>query len=107
MGAAMKQGTTYPITLTFEGIDLTSAEWVIVTIKPMNRLNIEITGDALNIAYGDGATTIAFALTQQESLSLPFGTVIVDCNWMIDGVRGGAHPTKISITENYLRRAVE
>lgn len=102
----MKQGTTYPITLTIPGIDLTGADWVIVSLKNPDGTIFELTGEELGIAYGDGATTIAFALTQEQSLTLTT-TVQVDCNWFMDGVRGGALPTSFRVINTLLRRVVE
>lgn len=102
----MKQGTTYPITLTIPDVDLTGADWVIVSLKTAYRETMEFTGDRLGIAYADEKTTIAFALTQAESLTL--GSVAeVDCNWMLDGVRGGALPASINVRATLLKRVVD
>ena len=45
----MKRGSTTPITLTIEGIDLTGAEWLIVSIKRSSQGTLELTGDRLTV----------------------------------------------------------
>ena len=67
----MKRGTTYTITLTIPDVDLTAADWVIVSVKSINKPVIEITGDQLGMVYEDEKTTAIFALTQAQSLALP------------------------------------
>lgn len=102
----MKRGTTYPITLTIPDIDLTAADWVIVSVKSINKSVIEFTGDQLGMVYEDEKTTVIFALTQAQSLALA-DAVQVDCNWMLGGVRGGALPITLNITSTLLQRVVE
>ena len=102
----MKRGSTTPITITVEGIDLTGAEWLIVSVKRAVRPTLELSGDRLSVAYADGATTIAFQLTQAESLASG-SSIGLDVNWMIDGVREGCVPQGVSLTDTYLNREVE
>lgn len=64
----MKRGSTTPITITVDGIDLTGAEWLIVSVKRAVRPTLELSGDRLSVSYSEGATTIAFQLTQAGSL---------------------------------------
>ena len=102
----MKQGTTGPITLTIEGVDLTGADWVIVSLKCQDKTVIEITGSALGISCADGDSTVVVALTQEQSLKLT-PMVAVDCNWEISGVRGGAIPAMFRVTPTLLNRVVD
>lgn len=102
----MKQGTTVPITLTIEGVDLTGADWVIVSLKCQDKSLIEIGQDQLAISCTDGDTTVVVALTQEQSLKLT-PMVAVDCNWEINGVRGGAIPAMFRVTPTLLNRVVE
>lgn len=101
----MKRGSTTPITITISGIDLTNAEWIIVSVKRQYKPNLELVADRLTVAYSDDTTTIAFALTQDESLSNgeEFG---LDVNWMLDGVREGVIPQTFTLTDTYLNREV-
>lgn len=102
----MKQGTTYPITLTIPNINLEETEWVIVSLKSGSKTDLEFAKDEIGIAYADDATTIVITLTQEQSLSLA-NTVMIDCNWSINGVRGGAIPVTINTTGTLLQRVVE
>lgn len=102
----MKQGTTYPITLTIPNINLEEAEWLIVSMKSGSKTDLEFAKDEIGIAYADDATTIVITLTQEQSLSLA-NTVMIDCNWSINGVRGGAIPVTINTTGTLLQRVVE
>jgi hypothetical protein len=102
----LKQGTTYPITLTIPGINLEDADWCIVSVKPQNKAAIEFPKDACGIAYANDATTIVITLTQEQSLALT-SSVTIDCNWSFNGVRGGAIPVTINTTGTLLQRVVE
>ena len=101
----MKRGSTTPITITIDGIDLTGAEWLIVSLKRWNKPGLELSGDRLTVTYSDGASVIAFALTQAESLANG-ENVGIDVNWMIDGVREGVVPESFNLTATYLNREV-
>lgn len=101
----MKRGSTTPITITIRGIDLTGAEWLIVSVKRSHKPMLELKDDRLTVTYSDNATTIAFALTQNESLANG-ESLGLDVNWMIDGVREGVVPRTFSITNTYLEREV-
>ena len=99
----MKRGSTTPITITIPGIDLTEADWLIVSVKRAFKPNLELTADRLTVTYSDDATTIAFALTQSESLDNG-ASVGLDVNWALHGVREGVVPQSIHLTETYLNR---
>ena len=100
-----KRGSTSPITITIPGIDLTSAEWVIVSIQSQRGNAQEFPLDRLTVAYANNKTTIALALTQAESLALS-GTATLDVNWMLDGFRDGIIPITVNITWTLLGREV-
>ena len=102
---SMKRGSTYPIELTFEGINLTAAEWLIVSIQPKGGGTFEFAMDELSVAYEDDVSTVTVTLTQEQSLACE-RSVEIDVNWQIDGVRGGAEPLKMSITDTLLGRVV-
>lgn len=103
----MKQGTTYPIILTIPGIDLSGAEWVIVSIKPDRKPPIEFGREDMLLAVTGGDTTLTVTLTEAQSVALNPGGAVIDANWMLDGVRGGCVPRGISVTDTLLRRVVE
>lgn len=102
----MKQGTTYPIIITVPGIDLSGADWIIVSIKPRMRPGVEFGRDQMAVVATESETTLTVALTQAESLAMPEGNVVIDVNWMMDGIRGGCVPTTINITDTLLKRVV-
>ena len=54
----MKRGSTTPITLTIEGIDLTGAEWLIVSIKRSSQGTLERSSNAGNKKPSSGDATI-------------------------------------------------
>jgi len=102
-----KRGTTDPITLNLNGIDLTNAEWLIVTVKPIGLPAIEFTKDKLSLASDGTNTVIIFRLNEEQSVGLDTESITIDCNWMIDGSRGGATPVTFTIEPTLLTRVVE
>ncbi len=102
---SMKRGSTYPIELTFNGIDLTAAEWLIVSIQPKGGGAFEFGLDELTVTYEGDISTVTVALTQEQSLACK-RSIEIDCNWQIDGQRGGAIPEKVSVTDTLLGRVV-
>lgn len=102
---SMKRGSTHPIELTFNGIDLTAAEWLIVSVQPKGGATFEFAMDELNVAYEGDVSTVTVTLTQEQSLACE-RSVEIDVNWQIDGMRGGAEPLKMSITDTLLGRVV-
>lgn len=69
----MIRGTTPHYTLTIEGYDLTQMT-VFVTIRRGDCRTLTLTNDRLTIGYADNKTSIAFTLTQEETLMLREGT---------------------------------
>lgn len=84
LGATLYTGTTPTFTLTFEDIDLTLAENVLVTFTDTAKnVLFEVGGADLNVT----ATTIEFTLTQAQTLALP-KSVLLQANWTYaDGVQ--------------------
>lgn len=103
----MKLGTTYPIIISVPGIDLSGADWIIVSIKPRMKPAIEFSRDEMLVVYADGVTTLTLRLTQAQSLALAVGAVTVDLNWEMDGTRGGCIPVAVNITDTLLKREVD
>ena len=103
----MKRGTTYPIMLELHGVDLTGAEWVIVSLKPNGLPVIEFTREKMSLSGDEEGTVIVVRLSEEQSVALDAQTVIVDCNWMMDGERGGAVLTSFNIGATLLTRVVE
>lgn len=75
----MYRGTTPTYTLTLpEGTDLSGADQIIVTIADADQHKIlEKSGEDLTIADN----TIEVRLTQEETLRLPAGQVLIQVNW--------------------------
>lgn len=69
----MRRGSTPIETIYVHGIDLTGYT-IFVTIKARG-IEITKTGNDLHVAYADGVTAVVFSLTQEETLSLPEGSV--------------------------------
>ncbi|MBQ7655148.1 MAG: hypothetical protein IJS41_01425 [Clostridia bacterium] len=70
-GINIVQGTTPTITFTVTGYDLTDKTVEIYLVWRGGKLTLD--NDRLGIDYDDGATTIAFQLTQAETLKMPVG----------------------------------
>ena len=101
-----KRGNTYTMLATVNGYDLTQAEWVILTVKPINRPSIEFDKAHMNLAYGDGKTTIAYKLTEEQSVSMDTTQMSIDVNWMLNGNRGGTRIKTIPIDRTLLARVI-
>lgn len=79
----MRKGTTPDYILTIPGYDLRESA-VFVTIRQDGR-QLTLTGDRLDIQYDDGddgATAIAFRLTQAETLGLRPGQAQIQVRWV-------------------------
>lgn len=78
----MRRGTTPAIVLTVD-MDIT-AYTVYVTLKSHSKV-LTITNDDLTMDYADQKTTIAFSLTQQQTLDFSVGTCEVQVRAIHDG----------------------
>lgn len=101
----MKRGTTYPITITVPA-DLTSAEWVIVSIKPRYLPQMDFSRDDMSISYANGQSTIVISLTEEQSVAMTPAPVEIDLNWYEDGIRKGAAPVTFDVSKTLLTRVV-
>lgn len=109
-------GTTPTYTLTFsDGVDLTQAASVAVTISQSATAPIlELTDEDLVItAVTDGqgnvtGSTVAFSLTQEQTIALPSGNLFVQVNWVYsDGSRACSNIQSISIRLNLKNEVME
>ena len=101
----MKRGNTYTQLVTIQGIDLTAASEVVLTVKPLGHPPMEWTGETMSISADSSGTTIAYKLTEEQSLS--FGTEYrVDVNWMLDGNRGGTAIERVPVSQTLLNRII-
>lgn len=101
----MKRGNTYPQLVTIAGVDLTAASEVVLTVKPLGRPPIEFTGESMSISADSSGTTIAYKLSEEQSLSLGTGYRI-DVNWMMDGNRGGTSIKMMPVSQTLLNRVI-
>ena len=102
----MKQGSTWPIVIDIAGVDLTEADWVIVSIKQRMQPALELDQDDVTIEAYDGGSKITINLTQAQSLELWPGHVKIDVNWSLYGFRDGAEPRILDVSGTLLTRAV-
>ena len=78
----MRRGTTPAIVLTVDA-DLTG--WTVyVTLKSHSK-QLTILNDGLTMEYANQKTTIAFSLTQQQTLDFSVGTCEVQVRAIHDG----------------------
>lgn len=73
MGAI--RGTTPDYILTLEGYDLTGKTTYVTLAQ--GRDTVTLTGDRLTVAVDQSGSTVAFALTQEDTLAFSPGTVAV------------------------------
>ena len=103
--------TTPTISLTIEGIDISSQN-VYVTLE-QGSIELTKTGSDLTITTETvesvANTEISFELTQEESALFKFNaSVSVQVNWIsAQGVRGATEIKKISVLQNLLDKVVE
>ena len=89
-------GTTPTYVLTFQGVDFTQADEIVVTISDMNEVTIlELTPEATE-------TTLTFSLTQEQTLAMPIGSCLIQVNWLYDGgnKRAASNKAKIDFKKN-------
>jgi len=89
-------GTTPTYVLTFQGVDFTQADEIVVTISDMNEVTIlELTPEATE-------TTLTFSLTQEQTLAMPIGSCLIQVNWLYNNrdKRGASNKAKIEFKKN-------
>ena len=78
----MRRGTTPAITLT---VDYDITEWTVyVTLRNGGNM-LTLTNDALTMSYANQKTTIALALTQEQTLAFAVGSCEVQVRAIHDG----------------------
>ena len=77
----MIRGTTPAYTLTIAGYDLTQMT-VFVTVRGQYGTLVTKTGDALTVTADATGSTIAFRLTQEETLALTVGRAEVQVRFI-------------------------
>ena len=96
-------GTTPTYVLTFQGVDFTTADEIVVTISDMNEVTIlERTPEATE-------TTLTFSLTQEQTLAMPIGSCLIQVNWLYDGgnKRAASNKAKIDFKKNLKNEVME
>ena len=106
MDVSVKRGTTQPITITLKGVDLRTADWVIVSIKSDSGPLIEFARNEMSLSSDGSKTIIVVQLSEMQSVSLISTMVTIDCNWMMNGIRSGAKESTIKIEPTLLTRVV-
>lgn len=102
----MIRGTTPDYVLTLPGIDLTGMT-VYVTVRQKNR-EITLMGDALTVASDGEDSTVAFLLTQEQTLGLHEGQALVQVKFI--DAQGNAGATKVGslrVERALLERVIE
>lgn len=97
------KGTTPTFTLTFsdENLDLTQAVHVIATFR--GAKTVEKSKTDLEISE----KSVSVYLTQQETLALSQGDVLIQLNWTYqDGKRSASDIVKYSFSDNLLERII-
>lgn len=101
----MIRGTTPDYILTIDGYDLTD-KTVFVTIRQGTK-KITKTRDDLNVAYSDDASTIAFLLSQRDTLSLTAGSAFVQVRFIdSDGIAYATEIKELIINKVLLERVI-
>ena len=102
----MIRGTTPDYVLTLPGIDLTGMS-VYVTIAQGNR-KVTLTGTELSVASDGEDSTIAFMLTQAQTLSLREGPASVQVKFIdASGNTGATNIGSLTVDRALLERVVE
>ena len=90
----MRRGTTPAITLT---VDYDITEWTVyVTLRNGGNV-LTLTNDALSMSYANQKTTIAFSLTQEQTLAFSVGTCEVQVRAIHDGTAIATNIEKLDV----------
>ena len=92
----MYRGTTPDYILSIPGYDITEAT-IFVTIKQGSGRILTLTNDALIVSGDSQGTSIAFSLTQKQTLNFKAGTANVQARFIFSDNEAYATDTK-SIT---------
>ena len=109
----MKRGTTDPLKITIKNIDLSDAEWVVVSVRPTSISTRKFTGGSIDFdrehmsLTSDGTdTVIIIQFTQKQSLRLGTDAIQIDINWGFDGQRQGSKFVVVDMDDTLLDREV-
>ena len=95
--------TTPTLRLTIAGIDLTDMD-VYVTIEQGTH---ELTLEDADVSYADGRTTVAVALTQQQTAAFSRGTCDVQVNWLdANGTRSATVVRTVNVGTQLLQEVL-
>lgn len=101
----MIRGTTPDYVLTLDGVDL-SEQTVYVTIKQCQKL-LTKTGDELTIAVDETGSTIAFSLTQEDTLGLSVGSASIQVRFIgADGVAWATKTAPLYVEKALLEKVI-
>ena len=90
----MRRGTTPAITLT---VDYDVTAWTVyVTLKNGGNV-LTLTNDALTMSYANQKTTIALALTQEQTLAFSVGTCEVQVRAIHEGTAIATNIEKLDV----------
>ena len=90
----MRRGTTPAITLT---VDYDITEWTVyVTLRNGGNM-LTLTNDALTMTYQNQKTTIALALTQEQTLAFAVGSCEVQVRAIHDGTAIATNIEKLDV----------
>ena len=90
----MRRGTTPAITLT---VDYDVTAWTVyVTLKNGGNV-LTLENDALTMEYANSKTTIAFSLTQEQTLAFSVGTCEVQVRAIHDGTAIATNIQKLDV----------
>lgn len=102
----MIRGTTPDYVLTLDGVDL-SDKTVFVTIRQCSK-RLTKSGDELSVAVDESGSTIAFSLTQQDTLLLDVGNASIQVRFIdADGVARATNIAQLTVDKVLLERVIE
>lgn len=96
-------GTTPTITYTFNVVPVSSIVTAVLTIKQRTGIVLEKTLADATV----GENTIAWTLTQEETLAIGVKSASIMLNWLTaDGVRGASKEEIINGVNNHIREVI-
>lgn len=103
----MIRGTTPDYVLTLDGVDL-SDKTVYVTIRQGHNKQLTKSGSELSVAVDESGSTIAFALTQEDTLGLIVGSASIQVRFIgADGVAWATKTAPLYVEKVLLERVIE
>ena len=97
-------GTTPTIIYTFKIVDVSDITEAILTVKKQNKIIIRKGLESATV----GKNSIAWDLTQEETLAIEAGGARMMLNWLTaDGVRGASREEAVNGVNNHIREVME